>query len=161
MKNSDLKSMDVDTWIRFDVEGGDPRRWDKLREKFSARLRELLDTTVDHRNGKTVRDEAKEFTGALLDFAKAKLSKPGLEAEKTAADIAKTFAERQTQLAVAEKTSQEARSTRIDNDIKELKITLGATRAMIVGDTSEEAILFGKQLDSFLSSLREIAPTTT
>jgi len=96
----------------------------------------------------------------LLDFAKARLAKPGLEAEKIAAEIGKTFAERQTELARADKTSEEARGLRIKNDISELRLTLGATKAILVGDASEEAVLFGKQVDAFLSALKDLAQAT-
>ena len=147
-------------WVRIDIRGKDKQLWVSLREKFLARIDSLLESTLDHERGTTVRYEIKEFTSALLDFAKARLAKSGLEAEKIASEISKTFAERQTELAKAGKTSEETRELRIQNDITELRLTLGATKAMLVGDDSEEAILFGKQLEAFLKVLRGIAGTS-
>lgn len=158
---NELTNRDSETsWLRVDVRGESEGRWIALREKFLAQIGKLLESTLDHDRGTTVRDEAKEFTSALLDFAKAKLAKPGLEAEQIAAQIGKTFAERQTELARADKTAEEARQIRIKNDIAELRLTLGATKAMLVGDSSEEAVLFGKQLNEFLEVLKEIAAET-
>lgn len=157
MAGDSLTPIDRDTWLRVDVRGANPTLWASLREKFVNQIGRLLDSTLDYQRGTTVRDEAKEFTSALLDFAKAKLAKPGLEAEKLAAEIGKTFAERQSELARASKISEEARQLRIRNDVSELRISLGATKALLIGDASEEAVLFGKQVDAFLTALKEIS----
>ncbi len=148
-----------DRWLRLDVRGNNNQLWASLREKFVVQIKKLLSATLDHERGTTVREEAKQFTSAFLDFAKAKLAKSGLEAEKIGAEICKTFAEKQTELARAEKTAEETRQLRIKNDIAELRLTLGATKAFIMGDCSDEAIIFGKQLESFLKILKEIAAT--
>ncbi len=153
------ESESSDRWLRVDVRGSNDKLWASLRSKFVTQIETLLSATLDHERGTTVRDEAKQFTSALLDFAKAKLAKSGLEAEQIAAEIGKTFAEKQTELARAEKTTEEARQIRIKNDVAELRLTLGATKAFLVGDESEEAVIFGKQLESFLCVLKEIAET--
>lgn len=160
MGSSDFDKPTAKAWLQVQVRGKDPDRWANLRAKFIRRLDKLLDSTLDSARGTTVRDEAKEFTSALLDFASAKLAKPGLEGEKIAAEIGKTFAERQTELARADKTSEEARELRIKNDISELRLMLGATKAVLVGDDSDEAVLFGKAVDAFLSALNEMARAT-
>jgi hypothetical protein len=146
-----------DQWLRVDVRGNDKKLWALLHEKFVDKINRLLQATLDYERGTTVRDEMREFSSALLDFAKAKLARAGLEDEKIAAEISKMFAERQAELAKADKTSEEARQLRIQNDISELRLTLGATKAMLIGDESEEAVLFGKQLDTFLDVLKELA----
>jgi hypothetical protein len=41
--------------------------------------------------------------------------------------------------------------------IKKLRLVLGGTKAMLIGDPGEEALLCGQQIDEFLRVLKELA----
>lgn len=145
--------------VRIGVIGKDEKLWAKLYPTLVGKVQNLLDSTLDHNKGSTVRDELKDFTSELLDFAKAKLATPGLEAQKIAAEITQKYAEHQTELAQADKTREEARERRIKNDIRELRYSLTLTKALVMADDDESAIFFGKQIDSFLELLKDLGQT--
>ena len=145
------------TMMRVDVRGNSPELWTNLRSKLMEKVQQLLDSTLDHNRGTTVREEAKEFTTALLDFAKAKLQMPVVEIEKASAEISKIYAERQKELAEADKLHAEADLIRLNTHIRELTLTLGLTKVMLVGESGEEAILLGKQVDAFLEVVRDLS----
>lgn len=143
--------------VRVDVTGKSVVLWGRLRGKLVTAIEGLLNSTLDCNRGTTVREEAKEFTSALLDFAKAKLQMPVVELEKASAEISKLYAERQKELADADKTHAEADAIRLTTQITELRLVLGATKAILVGEEGAEAILLGKQIDVFLEVVRDLS----
>jgi hypothetical protein len=143
--------------LRVDVRGKSQELWAGLRSKLMAKVQEVLNSTLDHKRGTTVREEAREFTAALLDFAKAKLQMPVVEVEKAAAEVAKLYAERQKELAEADKIHAEADAIRLETNIRELTLTLALTKAMLVGEPGEEAVLLGRQVDAFLEAVRDLS----
>lgn len=144
-------------WLRVDVRGDNREVWDRLRTAFVARVQSLLDTTLDPERGTSLREEAKEFASRSLSFARAKLEMPSAELQKLSAETELLFAKRQREIAEAEKTSEETRAIRIENDLKELQITLAVTKALLVGESGNEAMLLGQCIESLqetVSTLR-------
>ena len=67
-------------FVRVDVRGKTTALWQSLRPKLIQAMNDVLDAVIDDEQGTTVRDEMKQLTTALLDYAKANLARPGLEA---------------------------------------------------------------------------------
>jgi hypothetical protein len=142
--------------VRVDVRGSDPALWARLRPKLLQAIEKALDSTLDHTQGTTVREEARQFTSAFLDYARNRLQREGLENDRIEAEVAKLYAERQSQLADADLRSAQAEDVRSRTALRELCKMLALTKAMLVGDQSDEAILFGQQIDSFLETIRSL-----
>lgn len=140
---------------RVDVRGETPKLWAKFRPKLIAKINSFLDTTADHERGTTIREEAKQFSSALLDFARNKLARERAEVGKIEAEISEIYAQRVKALSAAEKLSAEAEGIRIRNSAKELCLHLALMKAMLVGEQGEEALLLGRQIDQFLEVVRE------
>lgn len=144
-------------WARFDVTGKVPSVWAKLRGKLIERLHTVLDSTLDTKRGTTVKEEFRAFTSALLDAARAKLAKPGLEVQELEAKVEKLFAEKAHELALAEKVSEQAAALRLRNSINELRLDLGMTKALLVGEKGKEALLLGRQATQLLAFLKDLS----
>jgi hypothetical protein len=142
--------------IRIDVRGEDHGLWAKFRPKLIAKIQEVLDTTLDHEHGTTVGEEAKKFTSGMLEFARQRLQREGLENDKIEAEVAKIYADRTNALADADLKTAQAEKIRSQIAKEELILCLAMSKMMIVGDISEEAILFGQQIDAFLCVVREM-----
>lgn len=141
---------------RIDVRGKEPNLWKNLRPKLIEKIQKFLDTTMDHERGTTIQEEAKQFTSALLDFARNKLAREGVEVQKIEAEVSEIYAKRVKSLAEADKVSAEAAAIRQRTATKELCTMLAMTRAMLVGEEGEEALLLGKQINEFLGLVREL-----
>lgn len=145
--------------MHVDVSGRSPSKWIELRSKLMEKLQQLLDRKLDETRGTTVGDELKSLAVSAIDAAKAKLQQPGADLEKTYAEIHKIYAERRRELAEADKLAAEAHAQWLNNEIKELRLTLAMSRAALVGEKGKEALLFGRQIDRMLKELKEIAET--
>lgn len=143
--------------LRIDVVGKSPDTWSSLRSKLLAAIGKVLDSVIDPEHGTTVREEAKKFTSALLDHARARLAKAGLENEKIEAEVAKLYAECESISADARKKHAEAEATEFETAVKRLKLALELTKAMLIGEPGEEAIVFGNQVQALLGVLSEAA----
>jgi hypothetical protein len=139
------------------VSGRSLSSWREFRPKLISAINSVLDSVIDHHNETTIRDEAKEFTSALINHAKAKLNKAGLENEKIEAEVRKIVTQIETERAEARKKHAEADSLEFQTAVKKLQFSLMGTKAMLIGDASDEAILFGKQIESFLTSIKEFS----
>lgn len=141
------------------VRGEANELWAKLRPKLIKTVNDVLDTVIDESREATVRTEAKEFTSALLDFAKQRLRKEGLEAEKIEAEVRKLHADMQMGLAEARERHARADHCEFDLKVKKLRLALSLTKAQLIGDEGEEAIVFGRQIDELLKLLKELSAT--
>ncbi len=63
-------------YLKVSISGKNGSIWEKFRERFHEQIERLLDTVVNQDDNTTVRDEAKEFSNALIKYGKAKLNKP-------------------------------------------------------------------------------------
>jgi hypothetical protein len=137
--------------------GEDPQQWAEFRRKLLDRISVLFDQlAVDQPAAPWLREQAKEFGALALDYAKAQLRKPGLDAAKVEAEVAKLYAERERTLAEARKAHAEARAKEIDNVSRELQLALGMTKALLIGEEGDEAILLGLQVEEMLTALKAI-----
>lgn len=138
------------------VSGKSAQRWSQFRDKLLQTLQVVLDTVLDTEEGTTVRDEAQQFTRALLDYAKAHLARPGLENDKLEAEIRRLFSQSEADRAEARKKNAEAEALEFQTKVRRLRLVLGGAKAMLVGEQGEEAIIFGKQIEEFLQILKEL-----
>jgi hypothetical protein len=95
-------------------------------------------------------------SGQPLDYARAKLEKPGLENAKIEAEVLRHYAEREKALAEARVKNAEAEKAELANTVKKLKIALGAAKVLLIGEDGDEAALFSLQIDEFLRVLKEL-----
>lgn len=142
---------------RIDVTGRTPALWRDMRPKLLQAINEVLDKVVDPVKGTTLREEAQQLLAAGLGNIKVRLAKAGLENEKIEAEVAKTYAEQEKLLAEARKANSEAEAREFQTAVQRLRLVLGGTKAMLIGDTDEEALLFGRQIDAFLEVLKDVA----
>jgi hypothetical protein len=142
----------------FQVTGRSPGLWLKLRSQFVAKVEQLVEQ--DAGLG-WLQEQAKEFGTLALEHAKARLRREGAEVEKIEAEVAKLFAEKEKVFAEARKTNAEARSLEIKNSMMELRVALGFTRAMLIGDPTEEAVVFGQQIDAMIDALKAVSESRT
>jgi hypothetical protein len=142
----------------FQVTGKDPDLWKKLRANLLAKVHQVVEELVE-KDGKLhwLQEQAKEFTALGLEHLKAKLRKSGVEVEKIEAEVSKLFAEREKALAEARKTNAEARAIEVQTAMKELRMALGMTKAMLIGERGKAAVLFGQQIDAMLEALKLVA----
>lgn len=145
-------------WLRVDVKGKTAATWARLREKLILGIEQVLDgITEEHDKGAWIKANAREFTSALLDHAKERLARAGLENAKIEAEVAEIYAKRERELAEARKVHADAADREFETSVKQLRLMLGATKAMLVGEKGKEAILFGKQLNAFLEVVNELS----
>src|SRR5262249_21831890 len=140
------------------VTGQDPLLWQGLRSKLVEVINGVLDSVIDHEKETTVREEAKKMTSALLDHAKARLAKAGLENEKIEAEIQRLYTQIENDYAEARKKHAEAEAIELNTALKKLWLSVGLTKAMLIGEAGEENIVFSQQIDAFLGTLKELEP---
>jgi hypothetical protein len=73
------------------------------------------------------------------------------------AEIEKGFTEREKTLADAEKVRAETDAIRLETRIRELRVILGLTKALLIGDDSSEALVVGQRIDEFLKVLHGVS----
>jgi hypothetical protein len=142
-------------FLHIEFEGINNEKWYHLRTKFIRALHKTLDTVIDHENSSTFRDEAKKFTTELLHYGKSKLQRAGLENEEIMAQVDLLYSQKEKELAEARKLNAEAEALEIGNNIRKLKLSIGGMKALMIGETGEEEILFLRQMDQFLELLRD------
>jgi hypothetical protein len=143
-------------FIRVDVTGKTASLWQALRPKLVQAMTDLLDAVIDDAHGTTVRDEMKQLTTALLDYAKANLARPGLENEQLEAQIRRLYVQMEIDRAEARKKHAEADTLEFNNKVRRLRLALGMAKAFLVGDASEEAVIFTAQIEAFRATLDEL-----
>jgi hypothetical protein len=142
----------------FGLSGKDPVKWAEFRQSLLVQVQVLFEGLARDQPGSGwLKEQAKEFGALALDCAKAHLRKPGLDAAKVEAEVAKLYAEREKALAEARKAHADARSKELDNTIRELRLCLGFTKAMLVGEQGDEVILLGMQLDAMIEAVKALA----
>ncbi len=144
-------------YIRVDVRGDSEELWQKFRSKLLQGLNDLLDAVVDPESGTTLREETQNLAAAVLNHAKARLARPGVEIEKLEAEIHRLYTQAEADLADARKKRAEAAALEFDTKVKRMRLFLGGAKALLTGDEGEEAVLFGTQIDTFIKSLDEFS----
>jgi len=144
-------------FLRIDVRGKSAKLWKGIRQKLIGAIGRVLDSVIDVQQNTTVREESRRFTSALLEHARERLAKAGLENDKIEGEIYKLYAEREKALAEAHKTKVEGDNIAFELSVKQLRLALGATKAILIGEEGQEALLLGQQIDTFLEILRELA----
>lgn len=151
MDNNEKKKI-----LKVEVTGKDKKLWQEMRGKLIIAINKSLDTVINQDTNTTVREEAKEFASALLDHAKSKLKKAGLENEKLLVEIDNLYFKREKDIAEARKINAEAKSIEIQNTVRSLKISLGGMKVIMMGEKGEEDIVFINQINSFIDVLNSL-----
>jgi hypothetical protein len=144
-------------FARIDVRGKTLELWPSLRPKLIKAMNDVLDAVIDDKHGTTVRDEVKQFTTALLGYGKAKLERPPLENERIEAEVRRLYEQMEIDRAEARKKHAEADTLEFNNKVRRLRLVLGATKALMVGEEGEEAVIFTEQITALLETLEKLA----
>jgi len=151
MENPDSKK----SFINIQVSGESESLWKQLRHKLILTIDNFLDATIDYENNSSIRDEARKLTSALIDNAKGRLKKPGLENEKLIAEIDNLYLKKEREIAETRKINAQADELEFRNALRRLRLSLGMAKAMMLGEPSEENLLLSQQLDAFIEILNE------
>lgn len=139
--------------LEIQVAGKDLDLWKKLKDKLMDKIPILLNNIIDQDQNSMVRDGAKEFFSVFLDPEKRKFS---LDNEKIFLEIENSYKSR----AEFRKLNAEASAIELQNNIKALKISLGALKVLMIMEQGEEIIIFLKQIDPFLALLERLDHST-
>ncbi|RPJ49276.1 MAG: hypothetical protein EHM19_00735 [Candidatus Latescibacterota bacterium] len=141
--------------LRVDVSGRTEGLWAVLRGKLIDAIVTTLDTVIDHKRGTTVRDEAREFSSALLEYARQRLARPEKENAEIEARIALLFSEREYNIERARSERARADAQELENAMRKLRVALSLTRAFLAGEEGEEVLFLGSKLDDLLKAIGE------
>lgn len=145
---------DPQKYIAIEIGGSKEHIWKRFRKKLVDNIDKLLDFEIDSEKGSTLREEAKKFTSALLNYGKSKLSAPGINNEKTLAEIEELYSKREKSLAEARKIHAEADLLEFSLRIQKLKTALKL--AKVVLPRGKRHAVFLKDIDLFLDVVRSI-----
>lgn len=151
-----MESEKAQKFVKIELEGKDNNLWKNLQSKLIGVINNFLDSVIDHKNESTIREEAKKFTSALLDYGKNKLEKAGLDNEKIVAEVDLLYSQKEKQFAEARKLHAEADLIELQTNVKKLKIALSSMKLLMIGEANNEEIIFLKQIDVFLQTIKEI-----
>jgi len=143
-------------FVRVDVTGKTAALWQSLRPKLIKAMTDVLDAVIDEEHGTTVREEMKQLTTALFDYAKANLARPGLENERIEAEVRRLYGQMEIDRAEARKKHAEAETLEFNNKVRRLRLVLGAAKALMVGEEGQEAVIFTAQITAFLETLENL-----
>jgi hypothetical protein len=145
-------------YLRIDVTGRNPGLWKQYRpvliEKIVQALNQLLDQVIDPERGSILREPSSKLTLVLCD----QLAREGPENEKIEAEVRRLYAQIESDSAEARERHARAEALEFTTAVRKLQLVLGGTKAMLIGDPGEEALLFGQQIDEFLKVLKELTP---
>jgi hypothetical protein len=157
-KEGELRPPNKEGFVGFQLAGKNEALWGELRPKLILKIKELVDGIGEEDETRGwLKERAKEFGSLAIDYAKSKLRREGVEIQKIEAEIAKLFSEAEAAHEKARKDRADARAVEFTTTVKELRLALGLTKAMMMGDEGEESILFGKQIDAMLEALKIVA----
>ena len=145
-------------YVQVNVRGLDPTKWQQFRGTLIKTVMDICSGLSDVANSGKLREEARDISLAALDYAKAKLEKPGLENAKIEAEIREKYAEIEKKHAETRKVSAEADKADYENTVRKLKLSLGMAQVLLMGEDGDEAILFSLQIEQFLRIMKELEP---
>ncbi len=157
MELQHLRSTEKKQYLKERIAGKSPNLWSNLKEKLLQAIHSFLDITIDGVNNKTIREEAKEFSHALLKYGKDKLEKAGFENDKIRAEADLLYSQKEKELAEARKLNAEAQKVEFENAIKQLRLSLKMTKAILLGEPGEEALILVKSVEQFIKVLDDFA----
>lgn len=143
-------------YVQVNVRGETPVIWQQLRGTLMISIQQLLAGLGDFAESGKIREEAKNISLAALDYAKAKLEKPGLENAKIEAEIREKYAEIGKKHAETRITAATADKAEFENTVRKLKLSLGAAKVLLIGQEGDEAALFSLQIEEFLRIVKDM-----
>lgn len=149
-------------FLRVDVKGKNTDVWARIRSKFIDQIEYLLNFEINHEDGTSVKDEAKDFVTQTIKFAKEKLKQPGYENMKMLAEIDEIYTKSQlnrTENKIKEAEARiknvEARNAEFQERLRNMKLSMRLSKAMLVKDETEDSIVFLKEIDTLLEIINE------
>lgn len=142
--------------IRIDVSGFDEEKWGNFKSKFLAKLYEFMETELDPIKHTTIKEEIAMFTNKLLEYGKAKLSKPVIDNDKTIAEIEELYSRRLLNIAETRKTNAEADAIEMKNKIKKFKLLGTIAKVIIGGKDDQESAAFTRDIENFLIAMNSL-----
>ncbi|WP_299216669.1 hypothetical protein [uncultured Dokdonia sp.] len=143
-------------YTKVQVRDADWSIWRKMRPKLIEAVREFLDSVIDDRNNKLIREETVKFTEALLEFGKDKIKDTSKNNVITIAEIDRIYGQKRKANAEIRKLNAESDAIEIKNNIKRLYVAMAGMKMLISGIKNEEEIIFSRQIDAFLKVLKRI-----
>jgi hypothetical protein len=140
---------------KVSLSGADTVLWEKMKPKLLIALDKFLDTVINYDTGASIKQEAQEFTSAMIKYGKAKLEKASIENDKLNAEIEEIYTRIKKDKAETRKINAVADRINFDNQIRALKVSLGGAKALMIGSRNEEDILLVKRLDAFFDVINE------
>jgi len=153
-------ALPTDGYLLAELEGDDKRLWDVLSARLLDAINSLLDVRLEPMQGGTLREEALEIGNSIVQHAKARLERAGLENEQIAAEIATKLARRDRILAEADLTRARAATAWTDADRERFElakdrvvIVLRICSAMPANDRDGSTLLVTRQAEAMLRAL--------
>ncbi|MBF9251742.1 hypothetical protein I2I11_00400 [Pontibacter sp. 172403-2] len=153
MESQQLSGTKKKQFLKVETAGKSPELLSSLKEKMLQAIHSFLDITIDGVDNKTIREEAKEFSHALLKYGKDKLEKAGFENDKIRTEIDFLYSQKEKEFAEARKLNAEARKAEFENAISQLQLSLKITRVMLISESGEEALVLVKDVEQFIEIL--------
>lgn len=116
-----------------------------MADRLQSMMTRLTEAIAGHEGGAAIRTEAQEWLDHAIAALKDKLSRPGLENQKLAAEATALLAEAEANKAISRKTHAEAAESELRTLANRLRLVIEAERSIAAGE-----------LDGFLSVLREL-----
>lgn len=145
--------------FKIDLVGVDSSLFANLKEKLISMVNKVLDASVDVNTGLTVREELQKFSSLGIQYAEAKLKKASIDNDRTISQIAESYSLIEKNKAESRMINATAKALEFEQSLKELSFTLKMTKALIIGNQGEEAIVFTKQIDVFLDVINSLSET--
>jgi len=130
--------------------------WQLLQPKLIQAMIKALNTVIDDKQGITIRNEMKQLTASLLDYAKANLTHPGLQNERMEAEIRRLYGQMEIDRTEAREKHADADTLEFNNKVRRLRLVLDATKPLMVEEEGKEAVNFIAQVTAFLGTLDKL-----
>ncbi len=142
------------------VRGNDLVLWREKRGKFiemiGKAVEALMEKIIDPINKTTVKEEAQQLISLALNHVKARSGKPGIENEKTIAEIQEVYAKIEEISINNRKNLAVAEAQEFKNFLNRLEFSLGSTKIMLSSEKDDESIIFTKQISDWMELVRSI-----
>lgn len=148
------------SFLEVQVQGNDIELWREKRSKFIEVIGKAVETLmgkiIDPINKTTVKEESQQLISQTLNHVKSKLAKPGVENDKTIAEIQEVYAKIEEISINNRKNLADAEAQEFKNFLNQLEFSLGSTKIILLNETDEESVIFTKQIAEWIDLVRSI-----
>ena len=140
-------------YLRVDVRGVSADRWAALREELLDEIKAVLGSLDDKDLSAWFEEKAEKLNNLTLDIATQQMQTSHPDAARMAEEVQRKFAKREREQIKHTREMQEIKRQNDREAIRKLTLRLKLTRAIVVGEQGDEAILFGNQLTEMIDTL--------